>query len=88
MQVNGKIEGSLDDIVIEGLEGQKCYLTCETNSDGFSRIYLVIESLRAPQSVTWVGIQRWNLGFGKHKEFQGRRFIRTFRLRNWRCCLL
>jgi len=73
MQVNGKIEGSLDDIVIEGLEGQKCHLTCETNSDGFSRIYLVMESLRAPQSVAWVGTNDgiWDLANTKNFKVNG-----------------
>ena len=49
-----KIEGSIDDFVIEGLDGMKCKLESETKDDLIS-IYLVVSSIRSPQTVTWDG---------------------------------
>ena len=47
--------GNLEDIVIEGLAGMKCNLTKETNEDGFSRIYLVLQATRSPLDIRWNG---------------------------------
>ena len=54
----GKIEGSLDNIVVEGIGAQKANLAIE---DG--KIYLDIEGLREATSVTWTGTQGsdWDL---------------------------
>ena len=63
MQVNNQIDGNLSNIVIEGLDGQKCHLETETNNDGFTRVYLKVENMRAPQNITWMGYQSnvWDL---------------------------
>ena len=63
MQVNNQIDGNLSNIVIEGLDGQKCHLETETNNDGFTRVYLMVENMRAPQNITWMGYQSnvWDL---------------------------
>ena len=55
MQISKKIKGSIDDFVIEGLEGMKYYLESETNSDGFTRVYLVIGKTRTSAEITWDG---------------------------------
>ena len=54
----GKIEGSLSDVVVEGVGAQKASLTQE---DG--KVYLVIEGLREPTSITWTGSEGsdWDL---------------------------
>jgi len=55
IQIVWKVKGSLDDLVIEGLEGVKYYLESETNSDGFTRVNIVIGQTRAPKETTWDG---------------------------------
>ena len=61
--------GNLEDIVIEGLDGMKCYLTKETNEDGFSRIYLVLQATRSPLDVRWTGDDSYIWDFNNTENF-------------------
>ena len=55
LQINRKLKGNLDDFTVEGLDGMKYTINSETNADGFTRVYLVIEQTRSPESVVWDG---------------------------------
>ena len=56
MQITWKLKGNLDDFTVEGLDGMKYTIKSETNADGFTRVYLVIEQTRSPESVVWDGV--------------------------------
>ena len=55
MQITWKLKGNLDDFTVEGLDGMKYTIKSETNADGFTRVYLVIEQTRSPETVVWDG---------------------------------
>ena len=61
--------GNLEDVVIEGLDGMKCYLTKETNENGFSRIYLVLQATRSPLDVRWNGDDSYIWDFNNTENF-------------------
>ena len=50
-----KVKGSIDDLIVEGLEGTKHYLDYETTSYGFTTVWLVIGKTRSPETVAWDG---------------------------------
>ena len=54
LQAN-EIVGNLEDLVIEGLDGRIYSLSKETNADGYSRIYLILQDTRSPLDVKWTG---------------------------------
>lgn len=54
-----KLEGDINSVIIQGMQGQNCQLTQEGND-----IYLIVKAMRDAASIHWIGNARhgtWNL---------------------------
>ena len=64
-----EIVGHVEDLVIEGLDGLICNLTKETDADGFSRVFLVVQYTRSPLDVRWTGEENNTWDFNQTENF-------------------
>ena len=68
LQAN-EIVGNVEDFVIEGLDGLIYNLSKETNADGHSRIYLIVQHTRSPLDVRWTGDENNTWDFNQTENF-------------------